>query len=84
MHQCRYVIYFAGLPAMVVRLGWLIPNQIRLLWVILLLYVLVKYQSALHWKFTPLVSKVIVNPGEEIVVNYRATNGHIAKHGIGI
>ncbi len=30
--------------------------------------------SALDWKFIPLDSKVMVNPGEEIVVNYRATN----------
>ena len=29
---------------------------------------------ALNWKFIPLESKVTVNPGEEIVVNYRATN----------
>ena len=29
---------------------------------------------ALNWKFMPLESKVIINPGEEIVVNYRATN----------
>ena len=29
---------------------------------------------ALNWKFIPLESKVMVNPGEEIVVNYRATN----------
>lgn len=29
---------------------------------------------ALNWKFLPLASKIIVNPGEEIVVNYRATN----------
>ena len=29
---------------------------------------------ALNWKFMPLESKVTVNPGEEIVVNYRATN----------
>ena len=29
---------------------------------------------ALNWTFTPLESKVIVDPGEEIVVNYRATN----------
>jgi len=30
--------------------------------------------SALNWKFIPLESKVMVRPGEEIVVNYRATN----------
>jgi cytochrome c oxidase assembly protein subunit 11 len=29
---------------------------------------------ALNWKFVPLEQKVTVNPGEEIVVNYRATN----------
>ena len=29
---------------------------------------------ALNWKFIPLVSKVMVSPGEEIVINYRATN----------
>ena len=30
--------------------------------------------SALNWKFMPLETKVTVNPGEEIIVNYRATN----------
>ena len=29
---------------------------------------------ALNWKFIPMEPKVMVNPGEEIVVNYRATN----------
>ena len=29
---------------------------------------------ALNWSFVPLESKVTINPGEEIVVNYRATN----------
>ncbi len=28
----------------------------------------------LNWKFVPLESKVLVNPGEEVIINYRATN----------
>ena len=30
--------------------------------------------AALNWKFVPLEPTVTLNPGEEIVVNYRATN----------
>ena len=30
--------------------------------------------SGLNWKFVPLEPKVLVNPGEEVIVNYRATN----------
>ena len=29
---------------------------------------------ALNWKFAPVDRKVTVNPGEEVVINYRATN----------
>jgi cytochrome c oxidase assembly protein subunit 11 len=30
--------------------------------------------AALNWKFVPLETKVTVNPGEEVIINYRATN----------